>query len=102
MFKNTERKETKQMLEDQLKYHVTMMGDLQPYEDDYKIHQEACFELTKLIKEFDNNSRFNYLKNERVVTSLLGLVGVVIITNYEREDIITSKAFGIVSKLLGS
>lgn len=36
-----------------------------------------------------------------VVTSIFGLIGIVLVTNYEKLDIITSKAFNMASRMVG-
>ena len=36
-----------------------------------------------------------------VMTSIVGLIGIMLVTNYEKADIITSKAFNMASRMIG-
>ena len=36
-----------------------------------------------------------------IVTSVFGVIGILLVTNYEKADIITSKAFNMASRMIG-
>ena len=36
-----------------------------------------------------------------IVTSVFGVIGIMLVTNYEKADIITSKAFNMASRMIG-
>ena len=36
-----------------------------------------------------------------IVTSVFGVIGIMLVTNYEKDDIITSKAFNMASRMIG-
>lgn len=71
--------------------------------DIYELKQERIKELTKVrcqLEESRTSSRgIDSKLVETLVAGVFGLASIGMVLKYEKEDVITSKAFGIASKL---
>ena len=84
-----------------------LLEDLKEYDSSSKDYQsiiESIKKLTDVRDDLKNGSGEKWLKMTDVialVSPAFGLVGILMITNHEKTDIITSKAASIAMRLLG-
>jgi hypothetical protein len=58
-----------------------------------------CYEMLK--KESEIAEHEDRIHKDTIVQSLTGLASILLVLNYEKKDILTSKAFGIAQKMIG-
>lgn len=58
-----------------------------------------CYAMLKQESEIAEHE--NKIHKDTIVQSLTGLASILLVLNYEKKDILTSKAFGIAQKLIG-
>ena len=84
-----------------------LLEDLKEYDsssEDYKSIVENIKKLTDVRDDLKNGSGEKWLKMADVIALIspaFGLVGILMITNHEKTDIVTSKAASIAMRLLG-
>lgn len=83
-----------------------LVDDLETFDkhkdsEDYNQTISNIESLTRIKKELRDSGKWSDMRSERVITAILGLVGVLLILNYEKTDIVTTKTFGMVTRLLG-
>lgn len=58
--------------------------------------------LTKIRADYVNSLKKSEFKDYvPIITAGIGLIGLAMITNFEKTEILTTKGFSIVSKMLG-
>ena len=84
-----------------------LLEDLKEYDStsvEYESIVENIKKLTDIRDDLKNGSGEKWLKMSDIVALVspaFGLVGILMITNHEKTDIITSKAANIAMRLLG-
>ena len=84
-----------------------LLEDLKEYDsasEDYQSIVENIKKLTDVRDDLKNGSGEKWLKMADVialVSPAFGLVGILMITNHEKTDIVTTKAASIAMRLLG-
>ncbi len=66
----------------------------------YKVVTERIADLVK-IREDLKGRKVEGLKMDTIVNGVISIAGIVLVMKHEKLDIITSKAFGIATKLIG-
>ena len=84
-----------------------LLEDLKEYDttsEEYQTIIESIKILTDVRDDLKNGSGEKWLKMSDIValvTPAFGLVGILMITNHEKTDIVTTKAASIAMRLLG-
>ena len=84
-----------------------LLEDLKEYDStsaDYQSIVENIKRLTDVRDDLKNGSGEKWFKMSdmvALVTPAFGLIGILMVTNHEKTDIITSKAANIAMRLLG-
>ena len=84
-----------------------LLEDLKEYDSasaDYQSIVENIKKLTDVRDDLKNGSGEKWLKMADIIALIspaFGLVGILMITNHEKTDIVTSKAASIAMRLLG-
>ena len=84
-----------------------LLEDLKEYDsssEDYQSIVESIKTLTDVRDDLKNGSGEKWLKMADIialVSPAFGLVGILMITNHEKTDIVTSKAASIAMRLVG-
>ena len=84
-----------------------LLEDLKEYDsssEDYQSIVEIIKKLTDIRDDLKNGSGEKWLKMADIVALVspaFGLVGILMITNHEKTDIVTTKAASIAMRLLG-
>lgn len=93
-----------QMIDEQLVKWIEQLDEVELHnEEEYKRILgviDALQSQKDKIKGSGRESRVPVIFSDRVIASAIGLVGVLAALNYEREDVITGKAFGIAQNIL--
>ena len=114
-YNERQKKEEIEMLNRNVRNHIAevdkrisfLLEDLKEYDsssEDYQSIVENIKKLTDVRDDLKNGSGEKWLKMSDIValvTPAFGLVGIVMITNHEKTDIVTSKAASIAMRLLG-
>ena len=110
-----QQKEEIEMLNRNVRNHIAevdnrmsfLLEDLKEYDsasEDYQSIVENIKKLTDVRDDLKNGSGEKWLKMTDVialVSPAFGLVGILMITNHEKTDIVTTKAASIAMRLLG-
>jgi len=96
-FTGKEKDQKPTSLEMEIERLFGILEELDPTSEDY---ERAANQLAKLykLKEIDNNSNKPVSKDE-ALKALTNLTGILLILNYERLSVITTKAFGLIRKV---
>ena len=84
-----------------------LLEDLKEYDttsEEYQTIIESIKTLTDVRDDLKNGSGDKWLKMSDIVALVspaFGLVGILMITNHEKTDIVTTKAASIAMRLLG-
>ena len=83
-------------LQDEIDHVLLHMNDLEPYSEDYV----TAMKNLKVLHELQNELRSrNSISPETALTVGANLAGILLVLNFEKIGIVTSKAFGLVTKL---
>lgn len=98
--KNRQIKTVLYGVELQLEALTSELQELQGTDERYKVVTERIADLVK-IREDLKGRKVEGLKMDTIVNGVISIAGIVLVTKHEKLDIITSKAFGIATKLIG-
>lgn len=91
-----------QMIDEQLVKWIEQLDKVDLHNDEeYRRLLEIIDELQTQKDKLKGERRKPIIFNERVISASIGLVGVIVALGYEREDVITGKAFGMAKDILG-
>lgn len=95
------RKDTIEELDNEIKGLVGVLGNISAVGDDYQVVAENIKRLTDIRESLKEEKKFEKIKPDTLVSGLISLTSIMLILKYERFDIITTKAFGVATRLLG-
>ena len=88
-------KDKRSKLEKEIDEAIDVMSVLTKWSDEYRIMADN---LEKLMKAQSYDAKRQVIKIETLLTIGGNLAGILLILNYEKLDIVTSKAIGFVLK----
>lgn len=99
MFNFKKEKTTKALLEERIEQEIKALLDVIDDPDAYKAKKEKIDELKQVYNTL--YTKKTAVERTPIFVSMLGLVGTLMIMHYEKTDVITTKAFGLVNRMLG-
>lgn len=91
----------KQMIDEQLVKWIEQLDKVELHNsEEYTRLLEIIDELQTQKIKLEGERKPSLIFNERVIVAGIGLVGVLVALGYEREDVITGKAFGMAKDIL--
>lgn len=91
-------------IDERIEELTTDLVTVDSYSEEYKAIVTNIETLVKVRKELNSGRPFTIGTNidmNAIITGAIGLAAVLMITKYEENEIVTSKAFGLVSKWIG-
>ena len=73
-------------------------------DEDYEIQLQLIDTLVSAREDLTNvkaTERGRWIDGKTILSSVVGLASLVMIMKYEEEDVITTKAFSMVTRMLG-
>ena len=86
---------SRSMLEDNLALLHARLKDLDPTSDEYGLVTDQITKLTKLLDHGSEKSA----SSDAIILAGANLLGILVVVAYEQKHVITTKAFGFVSRL---
>lgn len=80
--------------------HTELLAKEQVGSEEYKRIEEALDTLVEVRNNFKPKG-MELPKSDTIITGLVSLASIALILKYEKVDIITTKAFGVATKMLG-
>jgi len=80
-------------LDKEIERLVVQLGGIEPVDKNYAIVTERLKDLTE-ARERKNSCE---ISNEAILTAMVSIVSLLIVLKFEQFDVITSKAFNLIS-----
>lgn len=89
-----------QLIDKEIEELIGMLDLLEPEGDDYEKVTDRIEQLSGLREYLKDGKWYEPITDPRVIAALIGIFGLVLVMNYEEENLISTKGWSFIQRMI--